>query len=90
VEHFDDDRIAGSGHHRSMSSQTRWRKAIEKISAGVQEIGILLIAFAPLESAVVGKDLAAKDHTFRNFFLVGVLLFLVSLAIEWRMTDDQH
>ena len=53
----------------------------------MREVGVLLIAFAPLDAALSTEPLA--NHI--NFLLVfvggGSALFLSALALEWRFLD---
>jgi len=52
----------------------------------MREVGILLIAFAPLD-AVLAENREARS-TLLLFLALGGFLFAVALIIEWRWGDD--
>jgi len=58
-----------------------------RVVEGLREVGVLLIAFAPLESALRGPDPAYHTRFLIEFGGGGLLLFGVSLLLEWRFDD---
>jgi hypothetical protein len=69
-----------------------WRNAEKRrglhrlILAAVREIGVLLIAFSPLD-AVVSADIGAIWVPVVFLFLFGVVLFVAGALGEWRLED---
>jgi hypothetical protein len=70
-----------------VANRTRWRKVAEKTNESLREIGILLIAFVPLDFVLAGSNATSQARTLTGFFVAGVLLFVLTLVAEWRMTD---
>jgi hypothetical protein len=73
-------------------SPAEWRLLfavlLERIVEGTREVGILLIAFTPLDYAL---DRRPFDQTWKPltlFLVAGVLLFGLSVFGEWRLHDD--
>jgi hypothetical protein len=48
----------------------------------MREIGVLLVAFAPLDAVLVEGGAARANLLL--FLLLGAFLFLAAVAIEWR------
>lgn len=71
-----------------MANRTTWRKVAYKANEGLREIGILLIAFVPLDFVLAGPNAADKAETLTKFFMAGVLLFVLSLVAEFFLGDD--
>ena len=64
-------------------------RLLRRIQEAMREVGVLLIAFAPLD---VGLQGAAGNLRVLFFFLgLGLLLFIGSLTVEWGLTrvDNQ-
>jgi len=53
----------------------------------MREIGVLLMAFAPLDVAISGGREFAWG-TLLGFFSTGFGLFVLALLAEWRFNDD--
>ena len=62
------------------------RRLGDRVLEGMREVGILLIAFAPLD-AVLAENREARS-TLLLFLALGGFLFAVALIIEWRWGDD--
>lgn len=60
------------------------RRAISRIIEGMREVGVLLIAFAPLDVALSSNALADDLPILVLFLGLGGLLFLAALYLEWR------
>jgi hypothetical protein len=60
-----------------------------RVIEGLREVGVLLIAFAPLESALRGPDPVYHARFLIEFGGGGLLLFAMSLALEWRFDDAE-
>ena len=59
-------------------------KLADRVFEGMREIGILLIAFAPLDVTVTpanGREPGAVVLLFAGF---GLFLFVGALSLEWR------
>jgi hypothetical protein len=72
-----------------MQSAPRDLIVIERLLEAVREIGILLIAFAPLDFAVSGVGARIYWPTLVGFLLVGFLLPAIGIAGEWRLRKWQ-
>lgn len=55
----------------------------ERIAEAAREIGILLIAFTPLDFAL--SDHGVNVPVFAAFIIAGIGLFVLGIAIEWRL-----
>jgi hypothetical protein len=54
----------------------------------LREIGVLLMAFSPLEVGIRAKSFSDFDwHTTLLFFLTGLALFVLGVFGEWRTSD---
>jgi hypothetical protein len=58
-----------------------------RVVEGLREVGVLLIAFGPLESALRGPDPVYHARFLLEFGGGGLVLFAVSLLLEWRFDD---
>jgi hypothetical protein len=54
---------------------------------GMREVGVLLIAFAPLEAALSGEPIFHHVRFLLVFLGGGFVLFGLSLLLEWRIDD---
>ena len=54
----------------------------QRIEEAMREVGVLLIAFAPLDAAFTGGSRAARFAV--AFFFGGLLLFAVAVGFERR------
>ena len=62
------------------------RRVRERLLEATREIAVLLIAFAPLDAAVVRDRELARSLLL--FLGLGLFLLLAALVIEWRRGDD--
>jgi hypothetical protein len=53
----------------------------------MREIGVLLIAFAPLDFAVSGEPVRSSWPYLLGFFLAGLLLLIAGISGERRLHD---
>lgn len=58
-----------------------------RIREGLREVGILLIAFAPLEAALNRSHLRDAWGFLVAFVGIGVTLFAFATFLEWRSGD---
>lgn len=59
------------------------RVALKRIAGALREIGILVIAFTPLDAILLDRaDLQEKTLVLGLFFAVGMTLFMISVSIE--------
>lgn len=63
------------------------RRARNRVLEGAREVGVLLIAFAPLDAVLI--ESRGARSTLLLFLVLGGFLFAVALIIEWRRDDDQ-
>ena len=56
-----------------------------RILEGLREVGVLLIAFAPLESALRSNETSHPARFLVGFLGAGLLLFGLALLPEWRV-----
>jgi len=70
-----------TGHAKKLDALAK------RIIDGLLEIGILLIAFAPLDVAV--NPSTAGPQAAKRFLIYGVILFVVGLLLEWRFPHDR-
>ena len=60
-------------------------RLLDRMQEALREIGVLLMAFAPLEA-----PLSRGSTRFLLLYLsVGFVLFVLALALEWRRANDQ-
>jgi len=64
----------------------RMRRLGDRVLEGMREVGVLLIAFAPLDAALVESPKARRSLLL--FLSLGCFLFLWALFLEWRRNDD--
>ena len=62
------------------------RRIRDRVLDGMREVGVLLIAFAPLDAVLV-ENRSARSALLL-FLALGGFLFAVALIIEWRWGDD--
>ena len=62
------------------------RRLGDRVLEGMREVGILLIAFAPLDAAVAVDQKVTRSLLL--FLGLGCFLFLSALVIEWRRNHD--
>ena len=65
-----------------MSLPADIKRPLERIEEAVREIGVLLIALAPLDMAFSGNDVGLSRLLI--FLGLGATLFVMSLALERR------
>lgn len=62
------------------------RRIGDRLLEGAREVGVLLIAFAPLDAALAERE---EVRRFLLLFLgLGCFLFILALGLEWRRDDD--
>jgi len=59
--------------------------AAERVVEAMREVGVLLIAFAPLDAAFSGGPGALRLAV--AFFVVGLILFAGAVVLEGRRSD---
>lgn len=64
------------------------KRLMERIHEGIREIGVLFLAFAPLDVALGQQPLRDAIGVLLFFLTAGALLFAAGLAIEWRSGHD--
>ena len=57
----------------------------KQIRDGMREIGVLFIAFAPLETALQNRSIRETWPALFGFAFAGVVIFLCALVLEWRV-----
>jgi hypothetical protein len=71
-----------------MSDETRTARLWSRIEEATREIGVLLIAFAPLDAVVeFGRGEQRAGRFALAFFLAGAFLFVLAIMLEWRRGD---
>lgn len=70
-------------------NSSRSERLGRRVVDGLREVGVLLIAFGPLESALRGPDPAYHARFLIEFGGGGLLLFGLSLLLEWRFDDAE-
>jgi hypothetical protein len=68
-----------------METRPRDLLVAERVLEAGREIGILLIAFAPLDFAVGGAPIAESWPYLFGFLLVGFVGVSTCIVIEWRL-----
>lgn len=63
-----------------LSRQAKGARVVSHLVAAFREIGILLMALAPLEATMNGTGFG----TLAFFFAVGLVLFGLALVWEWK------
>jgi len=56
----------------------------ERIVEAMREVGVLLIAFTPLDAALQPRDIHPVGVFLAVFLGAGLLLFFGALILEWR------
>src|ERR1035437_7347821 len=81
---------------RAPSATPRWPAIIgsilrhwrhDRILDGLREVGLLLIAFSPLETAINRTSLRDAAGFLMLFLGGGLALFAIALVLEWRRQD---
>ena len=62
------------------------RRARNRVLEGAREVGVLLIAFAPLDAVLIESRGARSTPLL--FLVLGCFLFVTALIAEWRCDDD--
>jgi hypothetical protein len=68
-----------------MESGPRNAIAAERVLEAMREVGILLIAFAPLDFAVSGAPVRISWPYLLGFLLAGLILLSSSILVERRL-----
>lgn len=72
---------------RNWQNSKKRRQLHRRILEALREVGVLLIAFAPLDVVLKGgKEL--QWGAMLSFFLVGLSAFALGSIAEWRFDDD--
>jgi hypothetical protein len=60
-----------------------------RVLEALREVGVLLMAFGPLEAALNANKGAAlwANRAGPLFFAIGLGLFLLAVYLEWRFVD---
>ena len=73
-----------------MALSKRQRAKVEQLNAeAVREVGVLLVAFSPLDAAFAGPGWAI-GATGLIFLLLGLLLFSIGTRMELRRETDRR
>ena len=64
-------------------------RLVHHVISGCREVGVLLIAFGPLETTLNSTVGSGARNSFDGlvFFSIGLALFLLALLLEWRLVD---
>jgi hypothetical protein len=62
-------------------------RAGTRVLDGLREVGLLLIAFGPLETAINRTSLRDAAGFLMLFLGGGLALFAIALVLEWRRQD---
>jgi hypothetical protein len=67
----------------------KFMRLVHHVISGCREVGVLLIAFRPLEATLNSTAGSAARNSPGGllFFSIGVALFLLALLLEWRLFD---
>ena len=65
---------------------TQALRARERLLDAMREVGVLLIAFAPLDAVLVESP--RRRNGLLIFLALGLFLFLVAIIVEWRSASD--
>jgi hypothetical protein len=76
-----------SGQVPEMTRQGKWRRAYRRIIDSRQDIGLLLIAFAPLDFTLDHRPLQTTWPYLLAFAVVGLMLIALSILAEWRLPE---
>jgi len=68
---------------------TRTRRLRERILEGMREVGILFLAFAPLDAGLSQRSLRESAGGLLLFLGLGSFFFGGALVFEWRRRDDE-
>jgi len=71
-------------HVPRMESRPRNAIVAERVLEATREIGILLIAFAPLDFAVSDAPIRTTWPYLSGFLLIGLAVLISSILVEWR------
>jgi len=71
-----------------MLNPLKWRRAFRRILDALHEIGLLLVALAPLDYALDERPLKTTWPYMIVFVTVGVVLIALCIVGEWRLPDD--
>jgi hypothetical protein len=66
-----------------MPSPAKWRRARQRIVDAFYEIGVLLIAFAPLDYTVDPRPLRTTWQAMVSFVSLGFAFIALSIYSEW-------
>lgn len=65
----------------------RATRALVRVAEALREIGVLLLAFTPLEAGISPDPVAEHLAFLLTFLGFGIALFSLGVAIEWRLDD---
>ena len=67
---------------------TKARLLADRIIEGMREIGVLFLAFAPLDAALSPGARRDSTRAFLLFVVLGAFLFGGALLFEWKRDHD--
>jgi len=73
----------------SRRNPAKTARAIGRCLDGLREVGLLLVAFGPLEAAVNRTSLRDAAGFLVLFFGGGLVLFGTALILEWGYQDER-
>ena len=67
---------------------TKAKRLAERVQEGMREVGVLFLAFAPLDVALSPEPVRDSVGVLLLFVSLGALFFGGALVFEWRRQDD--
>lgn len=68
-------------------NQKKAARLYERIQEALREVGVLLMAFAPLDAALT-EDALRAARVLALFLTGGMILFATALALEWSQENE--
>src|SRR5688500_14024507 len=62
-------------------------RAVTRVAEALREVGVLLLAFTPLEAGISPDPVAEHLAFLLTFLGFGIALFSLGVAIEWRLDE---
>ena len=87
VTHFDENTGKLLEQVLTMTSEAKLLRAYQRIIDSLQEIGPLLIAFAPLDFTLDERPLQTTWPYLLAFVVIGLMLIALSILGEWRLPE---
>lgn len=63
------------------------KRLFARFQDGLREVGVLLVAFALLETALSERPIGVTWLMLITFLMVGFALFACAVALEWRTSN---